>query len=141
MTYEPGWERGYTKEVKEVSTKPVLLVGRITNPEIAEEILEAGEADAILLARQYFADAEWAKKATQGRPSDIRRCVAANYCWRSVDPGRPRPVRLQPRGRSGAAVGRRDARAGRRAGAGRSSSAPAQAGSSSRASRPREGTA
>src|SRR5581483_6730957 len=29
MTYEPGWERGYTKEVKEVSTKPVLLVGRI----------------------------------------------------------------------------------------------------------------
>ncbi len=84
MTYEPGWERGYTKAVKEVSTKPVLLVGRITNPEIAEEILEAGEADAILLARQYFADAEWAKKAMEGRAEDIRRCVAANYCWRSV---------------------------------------------------------
>jgi 2,4-dienoyl-CoA reductase-like NADH-dependent reductase (Old Yellow Enzyme family)/thioredoxin reductase len=84
MTYEPGWERGYTRAVKEVSTKPVLLVGRITNPEIAEEILEAGEADAILLARQYFADAEWAKKASEGRAEDIRRCVAANYCWRSV---------------------------------------------------------
>ena len=84
MTYEPGWERGYTKEVKEVSTKPVLLVGRITNPEIAEEILEAGEADAILLARQLFADAEWAQKARDGRTEDIRRCVAANYCWRSV---------------------------------------------------------
>ena len=84
MTYEPGWERGYTKAVKEVSTKPVLLVGRITNPEIAEEILAAGEADAILLARQLFADAEWAKKATEGRAEDIRRCVAANYCWRSV---------------------------------------------------------
>jgi 2,4-dienoyl-CoA reductase-like NADH-dependent reductase (Old Yellow Enzyme family)/thioredoxin reductase len=84
MTYEPGWERGYTKAVKEVSRKPVLLVGRITNPEIAEEILEADEADAILLARQYFADAEWAKKAMEGRAEDIRRCVAANYCWRSV---------------------------------------------------------
>jgi 2,4-dienoyl-CoA reductase-like NADH-dependent reductase (Old Yellow Enzyme family) len=84
MTYEPGWERGYTKAVKEVSTKPVLLVGRITNPEIAEEILEAEEADAILLARQLFADAEWAKKAMEGRPDEIRRCVAANYCWRSV---------------------------------------------------------
>ncbi len=84
MTFAPGWERGYTKEVKEVSTKPVLLVGRITNPEIAEEILEAEEADAILLARQLFADAEWAKKAREGRSSDIRRCVAANYCWRSV---------------------------------------------------------
>ena len=84
MTYEPGWERGYTKAVKEVSGKPVLLVGRITHPQVAEEILEAGEADAILLARQYFADAEWAKKAREGREDDIRRCVAANYCWRSV---------------------------------------------------------
>ena len=84
MTYEPGWERGYTKAVKEVSSKPVLLVGRITNPEIAEEILAAGDADAILLARQLFADAEWARKAREGRAEDIRRCVAANHCWRSV---------------------------------------------------------
>lgn len=87
MTYEPGWERGYTREVKEVSTKPVLLVGRITNPEIAEEILESGEADAILLARQLFADAQWVKKAREGRGGDIRRCVAANFCWRSVISG------------------------------------------------------
>ena len=84
MTYEPGWERGYTKAVKEVSTKPVLLVGRITHPGVAEEILAAGEADAILLARQLFADPDWAVKARDGNEDDIRRCVAANYCWRSV---------------------------------------------------------
>jgi NADPH-dependent 2,4-dienoyl-CoA reductase/sulfur reductase-like enzyme len=84
MTYEPGWERGYTKELKEVSTKPVLLVGRITNPDVAESILVAGEADAILLARQLFADGEWARKVREGRNDDIRRCVAANYCWRAV---------------------------------------------------------
>ena len=87
MTYEPGWERGYTKAVKAFSSKPVLLVGRITNPEIAEEILQADEADAILLARQLFADEDWARKAREGRPEDIRRCVAANYCWRSVISG------------------------------------------------------
>lgn len=84
MTYEPGWERGYTKAVKEVSTKPVLLVGRITHPGVAEEILAADEADAILLARQLFADPDWAVKARDGQADDIRRCVAANYCWRSV---------------------------------------------------------
>ena len=84
MTYEPGWERGYTKAVKEVSSKPVMLVGRITHPKVAEEILAADEADAILLARQLFADAEWGVKARDGRADDIRRCVAANYCWRSV---------------------------------------------------------
>jgi 2,4-dienoyl-CoA reductase-like NADH-dependent reductase (Old Yellow Enzyme family) len=84
MTYEPGWERGYTKAVKQVSSKPVLLVGRITHPKVAEDILAADEADAILLARQLFADAEWGLKARDGRADDIRRCVAANYCWRSV---------------------------------------------------------
>jgi len=84
MTYEPGWERGYTRAVKEVSRKPVLLVGRITHPKVAEDILAAGDADAILLARQLFADAEWGVKARDGRADDIRRCVAANYCWRSV---------------------------------------------------------
>lgn len=87
MTYEPGWEREYTREVKQVTSKPVLAVGRITNPDIAEELLAAGEADAILLARQLFADAEWALKVREGRNEDIRRCVAANYCWRSVIAG------------------------------------------------------
>src|ERR1700693_6139978 len=84
MTYTGGWEREYTRAVKEVTEKPVLLVGRITTPEVAEELLAAGDADAILLARQMFADPEWALKAREGRPEDIRRCVAANYCWRSV---------------------------------------------------------
>jgi NADPH-dependent 2,4-dienoyl-CoA reductase/sulfur reductase-like enzyme len=31
-----------------------------------------------------FADAEWVNKAREGREEDIRPCVAANYCWRSV---------------------------------------------------------
>ena len=87
MTYEQGWEREYTRAVKQVTSKPVLLVGRITTPDVAEALLQEGDADAILLARQMFADAEWANKARDGRDQDIRRCVAANYCWRSVTRG------------------------------------------------------
>ena len=88
MWYEPGWERGYARAIREVSKTPVLLVGRITTPEVAEELLEAGDGDAICLARQLFADPEWANKAAEGRPEDIRRCVAANYCWRTAATGR-----------------------------------------------------
>lgn len=84
MTYRGGWEREYTRAVKEVSSKPVMLVGRITTPEVAEEALEAGDADAILLARQLFADEAWVSKAREGHSDDIRRCVAANYCWKSI---------------------------------------------------------
>jgi 2,4-dienoyl-CoA reductase-like NADH-dependent reductase (Old Yellow Enzyme family) len=87
MTYKGGWEREYTRAVKTVTDKPVLLVGRVTTPAVAEELLASGDADAILLGRQLFADAEWVAKAKDGREEDIRRCVAANYCWRSVTRG------------------------------------------------------
>ena len=87
MEFEAGWERGYARAIREVSSKPVLLVGRITTPEVAEMLLEAGDGDAICLARQLFTDPDWGVKAAEGRSEDIRRCVAANHCWKSVSLG------------------------------------------------------
>jgi 2,4-dienoyl-CoA reductase-like NADH-dependent reductase (Old Yellow Enzyme family) len=87
MEFEPGWEKGYASAIKQVSSKPVLLVGRITTPEVAEELLAAEQGDAICVARQMFADPEWGAKARQGRSQDIRRCVAANLCWRKASTG------------------------------------------------------
>lgn len=84
MEFEGGWEKPYTKAIKAVSSKPVFMVGRITTPEVAESLLESGHGDAISLARQLFADADWANKAMEGRSEDIRRCVAANFCFKSV---------------------------------------------------------
>jgi 2,4-dienoyl-CoA reductase-like NADH-dependent reductase (Old Yellow Enzyme family)/thioredoxin reductase len=87
MEFEPGWEKGYAHEIRDVSSKPVLLVGRITTPDVAENLLAEGHADAICLARQLFTDPDWAVKAQEGREDDIRRCVAANFCWKSVSRG------------------------------------------------------
>lgn len=87
MEFEPGWERGYARSIKEVSSKPVFVVGRITTPDVAEQLLREQHADAVCLARQLFTDPEWANKAQDGREEDIRRCVAANYCWKSVSLG------------------------------------------------------
>lgn len=84
MHFEAGWEQEYARAAKDVSSKPVFLVGRFTTPEQAEAALDTGAADAILLARQLFADPEWAVKSASGHSDDIRRCVAANHCWRSV---------------------------------------------------------
>ena len=84
MEFEAGWEKPYTKAIKAVSSKPVFLVGRITTPEVAESLLEEGQGDAISLARQLFADPDWVNKALEGRTEDIRRCVAANFCFKSV---------------------------------------------------------
>jgi len=84
MTFEQGWEREYTRAIKTVSKKPVLLVGRVSYPDVADELISSGDADAILLARQMIADEQWLTKVKEGREKDIRRCVAANYCWRAV---------------------------------------------------------
>jgi 2,4-dienoyl-CoA reductase-like NADH-dependent reductase (Old Yellow Enzyme family)/thioredoxin reductase len=84
MTFEQGWEREYTRAIKTVAKKPVLLVGRVSHPSVADELVGSGDADAILLARQMIADEQWMTKVKEGRPNDIRRCVAANYCWRAV---------------------------------------------------------
>ncbi|MBS1883598.1 MAG: FAD-dependent oxidoreductase [Actinobacteria bacterium] len=87
MEFEAGWEKEYARGVKDVTDKPVLLVGRITTPEAAETLLEQEQGDAICLARQMFADPEWGRKALEGRSEDIRRCVAANLCWRKASTG------------------------------------------------------
>ncbi len=84
MTFEQGWEREYTRAVKTVATKPVFLVGRVSHPGVADELVSSGDADAILLSRQMIADEQWMAKVKEGRIEDIRRCVAANYCWRAV---------------------------------------------------------
>ena len=84
MTFEQGWEREYSRAFKAVSRKPVLMVGRISYPDVAEDLIASGDADAVLLSRQMIADEQWLTKVKEGRERDIRRCVAANYCWRSV---------------------------------------------------------
>jgi len=87
MHFEGGWERRYAAGIRAVSSTPVFAVGRITTPEVAEELLESGAADAIGVARQLFADPDWALKIAEGRSDDIRKCVAANHCWKSVSKG------------------------------------------------------
>ena len=68
---------------------PVLAVGRITTPEVAERILANGEADLVGMARQLMADPEFGVKAQSGRAAEIRRCVGANYCHSRVQTARP----------------------------------------------------
>ena len=45
---------------------------------MAEEILARGDADMVSMARPLLADAEFVKKARQGRPEEINICIACN---------------------------------------------------------------
>jgi len=59
---------------------PVIVAGRINGPELAEEILEKGKADVIGMARALVADPDLPLKTREGRPEEIRRCIACNLC-------------------------------------------------------------
>ena len=57
---------------------PVVATNRINTPQVAEEILASGEADMISMARPLLADAEFVKKAREGRAEEINICIACN---------------------------------------------------------------
>ncbi len=57
---------------------PVSVAGRITDPSVAEHLLEAGDADFLTLGRALHADPEFANKAREGRLDEICTCIACN---------------------------------------------------------------
>ncbi|MEV6341170.1 NADPH-dependent 2,4-dienoyl-CoA reductase [Nocardia vinacea] len=69
---------GYTAELKTHVSIPVCASNRINMPEVAEEILERGQADLISLARPMLADPEWVNKAAESRVDEINTCIACN---------------------------------------------------------------
>lgn len=61
--------------IKQVVKIPIIAVGKLGNPELAEKILNENKADFVALARPLLADPEWTIKVKQGRCDDIRMCI------------------------------------------------------------------
>jgi 2,4-dienoyl-CoA reductase-like NADH-dependent reductase (Old Yellow Enzyme family)/thioredoxin reductase len=62
---------------KEVSV-PVIAVGRIDGPALAEEILRSGKADMVAMGRALLADPDLPVKAASGREGEILSCLGCN---------------------------------------------------------------
>ena len=67
-----------TKKLMGVVAVPVITSNRINSPDVAEQILAEGCADLVSMARPFLADAEFVKKAAEGRSSLIAPCIACN---------------------------------------------------------------
>ena len=57
---------------------PVFVAGRINQPQIAEAVLAAGQADMCGMTRAMISDPEMPNKARESRIDDIRACIACN---------------------------------------------------------------
>ena len=74
-------------EIKRVVGVPVVTVGRIHTPRLAEEVLQQGKADLIAMGRPMFADPDFPKKAKEGQYRQIRYCISCNMCMHSYMSG------------------------------------------------------
>lgn len=68
---------------------PVMALGRIGAPELAEKVVAEGYADLVGMSRALIADAAFARKAAAGRATDIRPSLFDNVCWGEVHAGKP----------------------------------------------------
>ncbi|MFK7976710.1 MAG: FAD-dependent oxidoreductase [Halioglobus sp.] len=78
--FPDGINVAQAESIKQVVDVPVIAVGRIHTPELAEHILSEGGADMIAMARPFLADPQWPAKARAGRSRDIRRCISCENC-------------------------------------------------------------
>jgi len=78
MDTEPGFNLFRAREIKETVSIPVIAVGRISDPGMADEAIERGDADLVGFGRQFLADPDFLEKARTGRDDDIRRCISCN---------------------------------------------------------------
>ncbi len=75
-----GAQESYTAFVKQVTSKPVVGVGRFTSPDTMVSQIKRGILDMIGAARPSIADPFLPRKIEEGRLDDIRECIGCNIC-------------------------------------------------------------
>ncbi len=97
------------KPIRESIKIPVSVSGRITDPSVAEYIIESGCSDFVTIGRANHADPEFSNKARAGRLDEICTCIACNQgcsdthargeqiiCMVNTTAGREREYAIRP---------------------------------------------
>jgi 2,4-dienoyl-CoA reductase-like NADH-dependent reductase (Old Yellow Enzyme family)/pyruvate/2-oxoglutarate dehydrogenase complex dihydrolipoamide dehydrogenase (E3) component len=79
MSVPKGFLMHDTEEIKRAVNVPVIAVGRLNDPLIAEQFVAQGKADIVAIGRQMLADPEWANKVKSGDIEDIRWCTSCSH--------------------------------------------------------------
>ena len=77
---EEGYQLEFTSFVKQVTSKPVVGVGRFTSVDKMVSLIKSGTLDLIGAARPSIADPFLPTKIKEGRIEDIRECIGCNVC-------------------------------------------------------------
>lgn len=79
MAFPSGYQLPVNAPISEaVKRVPRIVTGRYRTLEEAEQVLNEGLADMVSLVRAQIADPELVRKTREGRPEDVRPCIACN---------------------------------------------------------------
>jgi dimethylamine/trimethylamine dehydrogenase len=86
---EENYQAPYVGFVKQLTTKPVVGVGRFTSPDTMAGQVRKGVLDLIGAARPSIADPFLPRKIDEGREDEIRECIGCNICRSGNNEGVP----------------------------------------------------
>lgn len=76
----PGFQVPYAAAVKRgVESMPVVAVGELHDPTLAEDVLQRGDADAIAIGKEFLRDPRWPWRAAKTLGGKIE--VVDQYAW------------------------------------------------------------
>jgi len=93
---EHGCMVDMAEKVKKIVNIPVMAVGRLDIPELAEKVVEEGKADMVVIGRGLLADPYWPIKAQEGRIEDIRPCIGCHDGNQRMIQGKPLSCAVNP---------------------------------------------
>lgn len=80
----PGSALGYAAAIRKATGVPVIAVGKMGLPEVAERALADGQADLVGVGRGFLCDPGLGPKLLEGRTEDIVRCDECFVCLDTV---------------------------------------------------------
>ncbi|MBP2367812.1 NAD(P)/FAD-dependent oxidoreductase [Pseudonocardia parietis] len=80
MSVPRGHMLDLVRAVKKEVSVPVMAVGRLDDPDLAEAVVEQGDADMVLLGRGLIAEPDWPLLVRDARRDELRPCIACNAC-------------------------------------------------------------
>lgn len=93
---ERGTYADLAANIRRAVDVPVIAVGRINDPELANDIITEGKADLTAMGRAHLADPHIVKKTKAGNLDGIRRCVGGLEGCRDLTNGNPVSCTVNP---------------------------------------------
>jgi len=78
MTTENAYLAPDSKQYRDNLSIPIIVTGRVNQPQEAEQLLDRGEADLVGMTRALICDPKMPEKAAAGLFDDIRACIGCN---------------------------------------------------------------